>query len=248
MAFEVPLEADTVKDNLLVSLISGPILGGLMWILGDEAQQRDESWSELHRGMQDIVLDDIDDVDDLQPSNVKQKSLPHLVRSELTMDCAEEHSCNSQPDISFGIRNQEASSSDNFLGFNHRHRTEKKKMSWSDNLVEYMDDEVRKTAPKQGLLSSLHELHPAIIFNGHPMRLQRFLAVLLFAELPVRNIFASFSLPLIWFTVACMKGVAVLWSAAWTLTAMVGRSFCSRLLWRASLLSLRDSTPAGGKH
>ena len=139
MAFDRPLEADKVEDNLLVSLVRGPILGSLMWILGED-EERKQQESDLQHGLQQMVLDDSDD-EDQKTTNTKQKSLPRLVRSDLSvgMETAEENRCAIQEMPLMGMF-QSAGSSDSILSSNRQQRGEKKKMSWSENLVEYMDE------------------------------------------------------------------------------------------------------------
>ena len=138
MAFDQPLEADRVEDNLLVSLVRGPILGSLMWILGDDEEEKRQQEAELQQGLQDMVLDDIDDDDD---SNNLQKTLPRLVRSDLSVTMGEQQQeRNPQQDTPFFPSQERAASSDNNMLSVNRHRTERKQMSWSNNLVEYMDE------------------------------------------------------------------------------------------------------------
>jgi hypothetical protein len=113
MAFDQPLEADKVDDNLFLSIVRGPILGGLLWILGEDDNEKRRAM-ELQQKLQDMALNDNGD-----KNNEHQRNLPRLVHSDLS------------------VAEQDPPPETYFLG---RQRTEKKKMSWSENLVEYMDE------------------------------------------------------------------------------------------------------------
>jgi hypothetical protein len=135
MAFDQPLEADKVDDNLFFSLIKGT----LMWIIGDDEDDKKRQDEELRRGLRDMMLDDSCSSSHAEAyeSRGEESTLPRLVRSDVSV--AGEHN---QPDLL--PRCQGAASFDGKFQntFNYYQRAEKKKMSWSDNLVEYMDDEV----------------------------------------------------------------------------------------------------------
>ena len=150
MAFEQRIEADQVGDNILISFVTRPLLGTLMWIIGDndddnnhEQKKQDEA---LQRGLQDMMLDDDDHRENpcgqQQHHHQQQASLPRLVRSDVSVGVAE-----SQPSL-LPRRSSFTSLLNNSDNNNNHHYEEqlqdKKKMSWSENLVEYMDDEVRR--------------------------------------------------------------------------------------------------------
>jgi hypothetical protein len=146
MAFDQPLDADRVEGNLLLALVRGPILGSLMWILGDDEVERRRQEKQLQRGLQDMVLDGTDEGDDRNAAQCSNEmTLPRLVRSDLstTMDSSgreQQPVYNWYQEAPF-FPSRGASSSDSSGSITRR--TEKKRMSWSDNLVEYMD-EVRR--------------------------------------------------------------------------------------------------------
>lgn len=149
MAFDQPLEADKVEDNLLVSLVSH----SLMWILADNNEQQANKKNELlEQGLQNMVLDDIDsDEDESGPNKPNNKSLPRLVRSDLSvaMDTSYHGEQREQPnpqydDCTMPFMRHQSSSSDSIHSNNSKQRTVKKKMSWSNNLVEYLDEVSRK--------------------------------------------------------------------------------------------------------
>lgn len=143
MAFEQPLEADqvTAGDSILISFVTRPVLGTLMWIIGDgndndkddnNKQQMDDA---LQRGLQDMILDD-----DTSSSSVNPHSnnLPRLLQSDVSVApplFPRKSSFSSLLNIG---GDQEKSSQ------HHEQHPFKKKMSWSNDLVEYMDHEVRK--------------------------------------------------------------------------------------------------------
>jgi hypothetical protein len=143
MAFDQPLEADKVGENSLVSLISGPIVGTIMWVL-EGGKKKDEE--DLRRWLTEMMLDDVNESPESRcpgsPLN-KEKTLPRLVRSEFSVSTdAEENASNMQPKSLMPRFHATAS----LLYSNTNNSTEKigktKKMSWSENLVEYCDDEV----------------------------------------------------------------------------------------------------------
>ena len=143
MAFDQPLEADKVGDGLLVSFVRGPVLGALMWILGEQQDEKKRE-HELQKKLQNMMLDDDDEdwmraesrIDDGYCSMVPNNStLPRLVRSDISV------AIDGGGEQSLVPRNLAAGS----LGHCKNPRGEKKKMSWSENLVEYMDDEVRNS-------------------------------------------------------------------------------------------------------
>lgn len=153
MAFEQPLEADqvTAGDSILISFVTRPVLGTLMWIIGDgndndkddnNKQQTDDA---LQRGLQDMILDD-----DTSSSSVNPHSnnLPRLLQSDVSVApplFPRKSSFSSLLNIG---GDQEKSSQ------HHEQHPFKKKMSWSNDLVEYMDHESIIHEPAQ---SSPHD-------------------------------------------------------------------------------------------
>lgn len=141
MAFEQPLEADKVGDNSLIAFISSPVIGTLSWILGargDDSNRKimnEDDQAHLLRDLEDMDLSDDSDNGTSTGHAARHISgnggLPRLVRSEVSVG---EHGQNvstiSRVNAKIELNN---SSSNSRIG-------EKKKMSWSENLVEYMDE------------------------------------------------------------------------------------------------------------
>jgi len=166
MAFDQPLAADHVDfgDNILISLVTRPILGSLCWILGDNSDNKKSSSSSsklmtdddhvaLQSGLEAMVLDDHNDDDTEVLRNTSTNSehsswnyddadhhhhLPRMIRSDVSV--AEQ-----QPASLLPRRSSFTDLMIENVQENHNEHLQqgKKKMSWSENLVEYMDDEVR---------------------------------------------------------------------------------------------------------
>lgn len=148
MAFEQPLEADKVGDNSLISLIRDPIIGTLTWILGESdssnnkmMMKEDGSHStedDLQRGVEDMMLSDDSDTSSHQESRYSLVGgMPRLVHSEVSVGDRNPNAATTGTTTSTMTRvNAEVS-----LHSNPR-IAEKKNLSWSENLIEYMDDEV----------------------------------------------------------------------------------------------------------
>ena len=139
MAFDLPLEADKVDDSIFVSLLKGT----LMWIIGDDEDDKKRREEDLRRGLQDMMMDDSSSSSQnegfYESREEPTTSLPHLVRSEVSVG-GEQY----QPNLTSSIGSIFSSNFDtNNDNPKFHYRTEKKKMSWSENLVEYMDNEVR---------------------------------------------------------------------------------------------------------
>ncbi|CAB9509011.1 expressed unknown protein [Seminavis robusta] len=148
MAFDQPLEADRVDDNFLISLVRGPVLGALSWIMGGE--DADDSERELRRGLEDMIIDDEAEeervnhndngyhhhlANDKQQQQQPKANLPRMVHSDVSV--SEIAGTTMDHNNMMMIKNH------NY----HLPRSEKKKMSWSDNLVEYMDEESVRHEP-----------------------------------------------------------------------------------------------------
>lgn len=160
MAFEQPLEADKIGDNSLVSLIRDPIIGALTWILvgpggssnkimmddDNSSSSSSEVEQQLQRELEDMVLSDDSygssgwsRQESRYPSSGEEEGrLPRLVRSEVSVS---EQQQQQQPTTMSRVKaTVELNTSSSSPTSNPHIGGEKKKMSWSENLVEYMDE------------------------------------------------------------------------------------------------------------
>ena len=155
MAFDQPLESDQIGDNALISFVTKPILGTLMWIIGDDDDGNANHQEKLlQQGLQDMMMDDDDDDGDTNHHG-QQRGLPRLARSDVSVGgdrgaldppslLPRRSSFSHLLDEDAPIGRMNLNNHNNHSYPQQQQQQDKKKMSWSENLVEYMDDEVRK--------------------------------------------------------------------------------------------------------
>lgn len=185
-------EATHNEDNhVIVGLLGPPLIGTLNWISGmggddhDNLQKIDTTTTsqvasenatvELDLALQNMMIEEIeeDEEDNMwQPVNsctnatdatesrcpaYTKVSLPPLVSSDVSVSVhAAEDNNNKAPEASLA--------------------KSKKKMSWSDNLVEYMNDEVRtalewvRTIPHDGIFSRFRSRVWLVVFARHVVK------------------------------------------------------------------------------
>ena len=149
MAFDQPLESDQIGDNALISFVTKPILGTLMWIIGDADDEsnvnRPTQDKLLEQGLQDMMLED-DDNNNNNDDDDGHGGLPRLARSDVSVGAASMDPPSLLPRRSSftHLLEDDSSNHNNNNNNNHSYPQDKKKMSWSEHLVEYMDDEVRR--------------------------------------------------------------------------------------------------------